>query len=57
MTSKNEFNLQIQANKEAQITSVRRIAPKTVAGLVLIGKDETVTAAEVRKNFLNAMKI
>ncbi|KAM6503280.1 hypothetical protein JOM56_000223 [Amanita muscaria] len=49
MTTKKEFNLQIQANKDASITSVKRIAPSTVAGPVLIGENEEVTAEEVRK--------
>lgn len=57
MTSKKEFNLQIQANKEAQITSVKGLAPKTVAGPVLIGEKETVTAAQVRTKLVNAMLI
>ena len=57
MTANNQFNLQIQANKEAHITSVKGLAPKTVAGPVLIGKNETVTAAQVREKVLNAMLI
>jgi len=57
ITTKKEFNLQIQANKEAHITSVKGLAPKTVAGPVLIGEKETVTAATVRTRLLNAMLI
>jgi len=57
MTSKREFNLQIQANREAHITSVRGLAPKTVAGPVLIGEDKNLTAEEVRKKFRDSMLI
>jgi len=57
MTSKREFNLQIQANREAQVTSVRGLAPQTVAGPVLIGEDKSVTAEEVRKKLYDSMLI
>jgi len=57
MTSKREFNLQIQANREAKITSVRGIAPKTVAGPVLIGEDENLSAGDVRKKLKDSMLI
>jgi len=57
MTSKREFNLQIQANRQAKTTSVRGLAPQTVAGPVLIGEHETVKAEDVRQKFLDAMLI
>ena len=43
-------------NREATVTSVKKLAPNTVAGLVLIGEHEPVTADQVRTR-LNAMKI
>jgi hypothetical protein len=54
VTSKKEFNLQIQANSKSSITSVRIAAPRTVAGPVLIGEKEEVTAEEVRERFHKA---
>ena len=57
MTSKKEFNLQIQANREAHITSVRGLAPQTVAGPVLIGEHESVTAEGVRKKLSDSILI
>ena len=41
------YNIQGQANSGAQNTSVRKIVPKTVAG-VLVPEDSEVTAEEVR---------
>ena len=49
MTTNREFNLQIQANSGSSTSSVRTIAPRTVAGPVLIGENEVVTAEEVRR--------
>lgn len=57
MTSKKEFNLQIQANRQAKVTSVRGLAPQTVAGPVLIGEHEEITAEQVRQKFVDSMKI
>lgn len=57
MTVSDQFNLQIQANKEAKITSVKGLAPKTVAGPVFIGRNETVTAAQIREKFVDKMLI
>ena len=44
-------------NREATVTSVKKLAPNTVAGPVLIGEHEPVTAAQVRTRLLNAVKI
>ena len=44
-------NLQIQANRQALIGAVRKLAPRTVAGPVLIGKDNEVNLEEVRDMF------
>jgi hypothetical protein len=52
MTADGKFNLQIQANKQAKATSVRKVAPATVAGPVLIGQDEQVSTQEMRNRFL-----
>ncbi|KAF9651928.1 hypothetical protein BDM02DRAFT_444822 [Thelephora ganbajun] len=57
MTSNREFNLQIQANRQAKITSVRGLAPQTVAGPVLVGEHEAVTAEQVRQRLSNSMLI
>jgi hypothetical protein len=55
MTSDEKFNLQIQANSQAKLTSVRDLAPKTVAGPVIVGNDKT--AEEVRSMFIDKMLI
>lgn len=52
MTSDGKFNLQIQANKGAKATTIARAAPNTVAGPVFIGRDEEVSAEEVRRMLL-----
>ena len=57
MTADKKFNLQIQANNQAKTTSVRKLAPKTVAGPVLIGEFETVTADQVRKKLHDSILI
>jgi hypothetical protein len=46
-------NLQIQANKQSQVTSVKKLAPKTVAGPVEVGTTENLTAKDVRERFLD----
>lgn len=53
MTEKG-FNLQIQANNGAKDTSVSKIAPRTVAGPVFIGRDEEVSAETVRQRLMAA---
>lgn len=57
MTTDGKFNLQVQANKQAKLTSVRGLAPATVAGPVLIGQREAVTAEEVRKKLKDKILI
>jgi len=52
MTADGRFNLQIQANKGAKATSVAKAAPHTVAGPVLVGKDEVVSAEQIRSRFM-----
>ncbi|EEU33559.1 uncharacterized protein NECHADRAFT_89372 [Fusarium vanettenii 77-13-4] len=52
LTSDNHHNLQIQANKQAKSTSVRKQAPSTVATVqVLEGSDPAVTPGQVRDAF------
>ncbi|KAJ4012381.1 hypothetical protein NW752_008055 [Fusarium irregulare] len=52
LTSDKYHNLQIQANKQAKSTSVRKQAPRTVATvLVLEDSDAEVTPAQVRNAF------
>ncbi|KIL90303.1 hypothetical protein FAVG1_06033 [Fusarium avenaceum] len=52
LTSDKHHNLQIQANKQAKSTSVRKQAPSTVATvLVLEGSDPAVTPGQVRDAF------
>ncbi|KAH6952951.1 hypothetical protein DER45DRAFT_617324 [Fusarium avenaceum] len=52
LTSDKHHNLQIQANKQAKSTSVRKQAPSTVATvLVLEGSDPAVTPDQVRDAF------
>ena len=43
--------MQNQANKESPIGSVRKLAPRTVAGPVLIGGHDEVTPQQVRDVF------
>ncbi|KAH7041427.1 uncharacterized protein B0I36DRAFT_312828 [Microdochium trichocladiopsis] len=50
-------NLQIQANKQSTITSIRKLAPKTVAGEVLVPTDGSWTGEDVRQALLNTKKI
>ncbi|KAF5611654.1 uncharacterized protein FSUBG_2091 [Fusarium subglutinans] len=52
LTSDKRHNLQIQANKQAKSTSVRKQAPSTVATvLVLEWSDPAVTPGQVRDAF------
>jgi hypothetical protein len=53
MTTDGKFNLQIQANKGAKATSIRKFAPRTAAGPVIVGQD--APAEEVRNMFLEKM--
>ena len=50
-----KLNLQIQANRRAPISAIRKLAPRTVAGSVLIGKDDEVNPEEVRDMFRRSM--
>ncbi|RSM18705.1 hypothetical protein CDV31_002425 [Fusarium ambrosium] len=57
MTSDNHHNLQIQANKQAKSTSVRKQAPRTVATVhVLEGSDPAVMPSQVREAFKESYK-
>jgi len=51
--TKTAYNLQIQANNGAPNTSVRKVAPKSVAA-VLKNFSSQATAAEVRQAFHNS---
>jgi len=54
------YNLQVQANKQSQVTSIRGIAPKTAAGPVIIelrnGK-YSLSAKDVRSAFTSKILI
>ncbi|EPE06851.1 hypothetical protein F503_03278 [Ophiostoma piceae UAMH 11346] len=51
ITTNDEWNLQIQANKKAKSTSIRQYAPDTVAGPVLVPQSAPWTAEEIRQAF------
>ena len=48
------YNLQVQANKQSQVTSIRGVAPKTVAGPVIVELKDgkySMSAKDVRSAF------
>lgn len=55
MNTDGTHNLQIQANKQATITSVKKIAPRTVAGPVHAATD--ANAETIRQALQNAKLI
>ncbi|KAK4063426.1 uncharacterized protein Triagg1_9446 [Trichoderma aggressivum f. europaeum] len=57
MTKKQEHNLQVQVNKGTTITSLKKVAPKTVAGPVLVKSKEPSSAADIRAELLAKMLI
>lgn len=52
-----KHNLQIQANKETDISTLKKVAPKTVAGPVLVSSKEPETADAIKTKFKEAMLI
>jgi len=54
------YNLQVQANKQSEVTSIRGIAPKTVAGPVIVelrNGTYSLSAEEVRSAFASKILI
>ncbi|KAI1425279.1 hypothetical protein F5Y12DRAFT_714322 [Xylaria sp. FL1777] len=51
------YNLQIQVNKETSISTLKKVAPTTVAGPVLVPKDKTPGPDDIRKEFSDSMKL
>ncbi|RDW61202.1 uncharacterized protein DSM5745_10700 [Aspergillus mulundensis] len=49
ITSNDEWNLQIQVNFKPKTPSLRKFAPKTVAGPVLVSRSEPLTGEEIRQ--------
>lgn len=55
-TSDKSYNLQIQANKGTKITTLKKVAPKTVSH-VIVPADAEWTADELRAKFKAASRI
>ncbi|KAH7175381.1 hypothetical protein EDB81DRAFT_874234 [Dactylonectria macrodidyma] len=51
ITSSGDWNLQIQVNYSASSTSLRRIAPKTIAGPVLVSPTNPLAPDQIRAEF------
>ncbi|RKU44771.1 hypothetical protein DL546_006444 [Coniochaeta pulveracea] len=51
MTSNHDWNLQIQVNYGCKITSLRSVAPDTIAGPVIVNHKAPQTPAEIRALF------
>ena len=54
------YNLQVQANKQSQVTSIKGIAPKTVAGPVIVelrNGEYSLSAEDVRSAFASGILI
>ncbi|RPA96348.1 hypothetical protein L873DRAFT_1791690 [Choiromyces venosus 120613-1] len=52
-----KHNMQIQANRGSRASSIAKLAPRTVAGPVLIGVEDEFTPQEVRDMFLGRILI
>ena len=57
MTSAQEHNLQVQVNKGTSISTLKKVAPNTVAGPVLVPSDNTWTASKIRDELKNMLLI
>lgn len=59
MTSSNpqEHNLQVQVNKGTTISTLKKHAPSTVAGPVLVPSNDPWTADQIKSALLASMKI
>ncbi|ETS84909.1 hypothetical protein PFICI_02934 [Pestalotiopsis fici W106-1] len=57
MTTAGEHNLQVQVNNQTTISTLKKHAPKTVAGPVLVPKGNTTDAATIRASLLNELLI
>lgn len=44
-----KHNLQVQVNKGTSISSLKKLAPSTVAGPVLVPKEKPYTPAQIKK--------
>ncbi|KAK4234579.1 hypothetical protein C8A03DRAFT_37641 [Achaetomium macrosporum] len=51
VTSRDQWNLQIQVNRRPKTTALRRMAGKTVAGPVLVPRTAPMTPEEIREAF------
>jgi hypothetical protein len=54
------YNLQVQANKQSQVTTIKGMAPQTVSGPVIIelkNGEYSLSAKEVRSALISKMLI
>ncbi|KAK0612609.1 hypothetical protein B0T17DRAFT_620765 [Bombardia bombarda] len=56
-TGNRDWNLQIQVNKKCSIPSVRKLAPRTVAGPVLVSRKNPITPEEIRQAFKDSLDL
>lgn len=52
MTTAHEHNLQIQINKGTKISTLKKLAPNTIAGPVLVPYENPWSAAEIKEMFM-----
>ncbi|KAF5963800.1 hypothetical protein FBULB1_13168 [Fusarium bulbicola] len=52
MTTDGKHNLQVQVNNGTTISTLKKVAPKTVAGPALVPSDGSWTAADIRAELL-----
>ncbi|KAM0259449.1 hypothetical protein ACHAQJ_003344 [Trichoderma viride] len=57
MTTAQEHNLQVQINKNTTISTLKKFAPKTVAGPVLVPSNSPSSAADIRAQLLAKVSI
>ncbi|KAL2206896.1 hypothetical protein CC79DRAFT_1398762 [Sarocladium strictum] len=57
MTSAQEHNLQVQINKGTTISTLKKFAPQTVAGPVLVPSEDPWAAEDIRAKLLASVKI
>jgi len=57
MTSAQEHNLQIQINKGTSISTLKKFAPQTVAGPVLVPSGDPWTASKIKDELRNSMLV
>ena len=57
MTGSREHNLQIQVNRGTTITTLKKLAPKTIAGPVLVPSGDPWPPSKIRDGLRDSMLI